>query len=68
MILVLSSDFKTYSLFNNIVGYDNIKKIFYFAIRSHLPVHILLVGPPGFCKNVIFNGVYESSTFVFYIR
>ena len=47
-----SSDFKTYSLFNNIVGYDNIKKIFYFAIRSHLPVHILLVGPPGSAKTL----------------
>ena len=47
-----SSDFKTNSLFNNIVGYDNIKKIFYFAIRSHLPVHILLVGPPGSAKTL----------------
>src|SRR4051812_22296927 len=47
-----SSNFKTYSLFNNIVGYDNIKKIFYFAIRSHLPVHILLVGPPGSAKTL----------------
>jgi len=47
-----SSDFKTNSLFNNIVGYDNIKKIFYFAIRSHLPVHVLLVGPPGSAKTL----------------
>ena len=47
-----SSDFKTYSLFNNIVGYDNIKKIFHFAIKSYLPVHILLVGPPGSAKTL----------------
>jgi Holliday junction DNA helicase RuvB len=40
------------SLFNNIIGYDNIKKIFLFAIRSNLPVHILLVGPPGSAKTL----------------
>ena len=40
------------SLFENIIGYDSIKKIFLFAIRSHLPVHILLVGPPGSAKTL----------------
>lgn len=39
-------------LFENIVGYDNIKKIFLFAITSNLPVHILLVGPPGSAKTL----------------
>src|SRR6476620_7647704 len=48
----LTNDFNTSSDFNNIVGYDNIKKIFYFAIRSHLPVHVLLVGPPGSAKTL----------------
>ena len=48
----ISSVFESCSLFNNIVGYDNIKKIFYFAIASHLPVHILLVGPPGSAKTL----------------
>ncbi len=40
------------TLFENIIGYDNIKKIFSFAISSHLPVHILLVGPPGSAKTL----------------
>ena len=40
------------ALFENIIGYDNIKKIFSFAISSHLPVHILLVGPPGSAKTL----------------
>jgi Holliday junction DNA helicase RuvB len=40
------------SLFENIIGYENIKKIFYFAFRSRLPVHILLVGPPGSAKTL----------------
>ncbi len=40
------------SPFENIIGYDNIKKIFFFAFASNLPVHILLVGPPGSAKTL----------------
>ncbi len=39
-------------LFENIIDYDNIKKIFLFAITSNLPVHVLLVGPPGSAKTL----------------
>lgn len=39
-------------LFENIVGYDDVKKIFNYAINSSLPVHILLVGPPGSAKTL----------------
>ncbi len=39
-------------LFENIIEYNNIKKIFLFAITSNLPVHILLVGPPGSAKTL----------------
>jgi holliday junction DNA helicase RuvB len=39
-------------LFENIIGYNNIKKIFSFVISSQLPVHILLVGPPGSAKTL----------------
>lgn len=39
-------------LFENIVGYDDIKKIFTYALNSSLPVHILLVGPPGSAKTL----------------
>jgi holliday junction DNA helicase RuvB len=40
------------TLFSNIVGYDDIKKIFNYAFNSSLPVHILLVGPPGSAKTL----------------
>ncbi len=40
------------TLFANIVGYDDIKKIFNYAFNSSLPVHILLVGPPGSAKTL----------------
>ena len=39
-------------LFENIVGYDDVKKIFTYALNSTLPVHILLVGPPGSAKTL----------------
>jgi Holliday junction DNA helicase RuvB len=39
-------------LFANIVGYDDVKKIFTYALNSTLPVHILLVGPPGSAKTL----------------
>ena len=37
------------TLFTNIVGYDDVKKIFNYAFNSSLPVHILLVGSSWFC-------------------
>lgn len=40
------------TLFENIIGYDNIKKIFSFVVSSQLPVHILLIGPPGSAKTL----------------
>ena len=40
------------TLFANIVGYDDVKKIFNYAFNSSLPVHILLVGPPGSAKTL----------------
>ena len=40
------------NLFANIVGYNDIKRIFNYAFNSTLPVHILLVGPPGSAKTL----------------
>lgn len=39
-------------LFENIVGYEDVKQIFNYALNSSLPVHILLVGPPGSAKTL----------------
>ena len=38
---------KNFTLFDNIIGYDDIKKIFKMSLNSEKPVHILLVGPPA---------------------
>jgi len=34
------------SLFDDIIGYDHIKKLFRMALASDSAMHILLVGPP----------------------
>lgn len=40
-------------LFSNIVGYEDIKKLFHLSICSNeRPVHILLVGPPASAKTL----------------
>ena len=43
---------KNLTLFENIIGYDDIKKIFKMSLNSDKPVHILLVGPPASAKTL----------------
>ncbi len=40
------------SLFDSIVGYDDVKKLFGMSLSSDKPVHILLVGPPASAKTL----------------
>ena len=39
-------------LFEDIIGYDDIKRLFRMAINANDPVHILLIGPPASAKTV----------------
>jgi MoxR-like ATPase len=39
-------------LFDNIVGYDDVKRLFNLSFSSEKPVHILLVGPPASAKTL----------------
>jgi Holliday junction DNA helicase RuvB len=43
---------KSGELFSNIIGYNDVKKIFGLSITSEKPVHILLVGPPASAKTL----------------
>lgn len=43
---------KSGELFCNIIGYNDVKKIFGLSISSEKPVHILLVGPPASAKTL----------------
>ncbi|MGI0016549.1 MAG: hypothetical protein ACREBU_24265, partial [Nitrososphaera sp.] len=39
-------------LFESIVGYNDVKKLFGMSLSSDKPVHILLVGPPASAKTL----------------
>ena len=39
-------------LFEDIIGYDDIKTLFRMAINANDPVHILLIGPPALAKTL----------------
>ena len=39
-------------LFEDIIGYDDIKTLFRMAINANDPVHILLIGPPASAKTL----------------
>jgi holliday junction DNA helicase RuvB len=39
-------------LFESVVGYDDVKKLFQMSLSSDKPVHILLVGPPASAKTL----------------
>jgi replication-associated recombination protein RarA len=45
-----------YDLFDSIVGYDDIKKLFHLSFGSQRPIHILLVGPPASAKTLFMLG------------
>ena len=46
----------SYSLFDNIIGYEDIKKLFFLSFESQKPIHILLVGPPASAKTLFMLG------------
>jgi Holliday junction DNA helicase RuvB len=39
-------------LFESVVGYDDVKRLFKMSLASDRPVHILLVGPPASAKTL----------------
>ncbi|MEP0825827.1 MAG: sigma 54-interacting transcriptional regulator, partial [Nitrososphaera sp.] len=43
---------KSELLFDSIVGYNDVKKLFQMSLSSEKPVHILLVGPPASAKTL----------------
>jgi Holliday junction DNA helicase RuvB len=45
------------SLFDAIVGFDDIKELFDMSIRADKPVHLLLVGPPASAKSLFMSSL-----------
>jgi holliday junction DNA helicase RuvB len=54
---VRSSSSSYDSLFEDIIGYDDIKKLFGMALGSEEPVHILLSGPPASAKTMFLQSM-----------
>ncbi|MGD1834943.1 MAG: AAA family ATPase [Nitrososphaeraceae archaeon] len=51
-ISYLNVDIDRISLFENIIGYEDLKRIFKMALSCNQPVNILLVGPPASAKTL----------------
>jgi replication-associated recombination protein RarA len=56
-ILVIGSEekntiTKSQQLFDSIIGYNDVKRLFNLSFSSEKPVHILLVGPPASAKTL----------------
>ena len=47
-------------IFDNIVGYEVMKRTFLRSLNSKDPVHILLVGPPGQAKTLFLKSILEA--------
>jgi MoxR-like ATPase len=47
-------------MFDNIVGYEGIKRTFLRSLNSKDPVHILLVGPPGQAKTLFLKSILKA--------
>ena len=54
------------TLFANIVGYEDIKKIFNYAFNSSLPGTYIAGRSSWFGQNPILDGMYETFSFLFY--
>jgi hypothetical protein len=57
---------KASSLFNGIIGYNEVKRLFRMGLNSDEQVSILLSGPPASAKTMFLYHffVFYSSTFV----
>lgn len=45
------------SLFDNIVGYEDVKTLYEMAVKAEKPVHLLLVGPPASAKSLFMSSL-----------
>lgn len=57
---------KATGIFNPIIGYDDIKQLFYMALASKEPVHMLLTGPPGTGKTMFLQQIDKNMSNAFF--
>jgi MoxR-like ATPase len=60
-LLTLETSFRTTPrMFDEIIGYEGIKRTFVRSLTAKEPVHILLVGPPGQAKTLFLKCILET--------
>ena len=47
-------------IFEDVVGCDDIKRVFRMALKSDEPVHVLLVGPPASAKTIFLDALMRK--------
>ena len=59
------SESKASALFNDIIGYNDVKRLVRMALDSDEQSHILLSGPPASAKTMFFRIFEETEKFLF---
>jgi holliday junction DNA helicase RuvB len=54
-------------MFEDIVGYDHIKRLFRMALESESTTHILLTGPPASAKTMFLTSLLRSLKNAYFI-
>jgi predicted ATPase with chaperone activity len=54
-------------LFQDIVGYDHIKRLFRMALESDSTTHILLTGPPASAKTMFLTSLLCSLKHAYFV-
>jgi len=47
-------------LFEDIIGYDHIKRLFRMALESESTIHVLLTGPPASAKTMFLTSIMRK--------
>ena len=50
---------KKHTLFEDIIGFEDIKSLFEMTIQAERPVHLLLCGPPASAKSLFMNSLTQ---------
>src|SRR5919198_4214469 len=61
----LTATKKSDKFFQDIIGYDNIKRLFLMALDADEPVHILLSGPPACAKTMFLQSLLKQNNSYF---
>lgn len=63
--LLFAKGKSTDSLFEDIIGYENIKRLFRMTLESNEPVHVLLSGPPACGKTIFLQSLVKLANSYF---